>query len=172
MNRIFAYLITLALSVVSGVHLASAHEHGHGKQGNIVIENPWARESPPTVTNGAVYMRLINKGMEADRLLAVSAEVAENAELHAHLMEEGVVKMRPVEAIEVSPGEPTVLEPGGLHIMLIDLKEPLKAGQHFPLTLQFDRAGEVQVEVTVRRPGETSMSEEGHKQHGEEKQHN
>lgn len=171
MNRSFAYLTALILGVMSGVHLVLAHEHGHGKQGNIAVENPLARESPPTVTNGAVYMTLTNQGKEPDRLLEASTEVAEKAELHAHLMEKGVMKMRPLEAIEVSPGEPTVLKPGGMHIMLIDLKEPLKAGQRFPLILQFDRTGEVSVEVMVLKPGETPVSENGHKQHSEKKHH-
>lgn len=165
MNRFLVYLIALALSVGSGVHLVSAHEHGHDGEVNIAVENPWARESPPTVTNGAVYMRLINQGTEPDRLVDASTEVAEKAGLHAHLMEEGVMIMRPVEAIEVSPGEPTALEPGGLHIMLIDLKEPLKAGRRFPLTLHFDQAGDVSVEVTVHKPGETPGSGHGHKHH-------
>ncbi|HYQ92489.1 MAG TPA: copper chaperone PCu(A)C, partial [Candidatus Competibacteraceae bacterium] len=117
----------------------------------VQIEQPWARETPPTVTNGAAYMTLLNRGDQPDRLLGVSGEVAKTIELHTHLMEGGQMKMRPVAAIEVKPGEPTVLKPGGLHIMLIDLKQPLVAGQHFPLTLNFEKAGKIPVEVTVTK---------------------
>lgn len=169
MNRIFVYLIALTLGMMSGVNRASAHEHGYVTEGNISVKNPWARESPPTVTNGVVYMTLINKGTEPERLVGASVEVAEKAELHAHLMEEGIMKMRPVEAVEVNPGQPTVLEPRGLHIMLINLKEPLKAGRRFPLTLHFDQTGEVSVDVIVHKMGETPGSENGHRQHGEKK---
>lgn len=118
--------------------------------GAIQITEPWARESPPTVTNGAVYMTLTNVGSETDRLLEGSGEVAETVELHTHLMENHVAKMRKVEMIEVAAGQPTVLQPGGLHIMLIGLKQPLIAGQTFPLTLRFEKAGEIPVQVTVR----------------------
>lgn len=117
----------------------------------VQIEQPWARETPPTVTNGAAYMTLLNRGDQPDRLLGVNGEVAKTIELHSHLMEGGQMKMRPVAAIEVKPGEPTVLKPGGLHIMLIDLKQPLVAGQHFPLTLNFEKAGKIPVEVTVTK---------------------
>jgi len=118
--------------------------------GTLQITEPWARESPPTMTNGAVYMTLTNTGSETDRLLEGSGEVAETIELHTHIMENHVAKMRKVESIEVATGQPTVLQPGGLHIMLIGLKQPLTAGQTFPLTLRFEKAGEIPVEVTVR----------------------
>jgi periplasmic copper chaperone A len=132
---------------------ALAHDHTP-----IQIEAPWARESPPTVSSGAAYLTLLNLGREPDRLLSVSGEVAETIELHAHLMENNVMKMRKVDAIEVVPGEPTVLRPGGLHIMLIGLKKPLVAGQVFSLTLRFEKAGEMPVRVTVRGKDDQPMA--------------
>ena len=128
----------------------------------IKVEEPWARESPPTVTNGAAYMTLVNTGKEADRLVGASGEVSAAVELHTHLMEGGVMKMRPIEAIEVNPGEPTALRPSGLHIMLIGLKKPLVAGQTFPLRLRFEKAGEIPVEVTVRKMGPGEGAEHSH----------
>jgi copper(I)-binding protein len=133
----------------------------------IKVEGAWARESPPAVTNGAAYMTLINEGKEADRLLGASGEVSSVVELHTHLLEEGVMKMRPIEVIEVNPGEPTVLRPGGLHIMLIGLKKPLVAGQTFPLRLRFEKAGELPVEVTVRKMAAGEGAEHPH--HGDKK---
>ncbi|MFO1420326.1 MAG: copper chaperone PCu(A)C [Candidatus Competibacteraceae bacterium] len=132
----------------------------------IKAEEPWARESPPTVTNGAAYMTLVNTGKEADRLVGASGEVSATVELHTHLMEDGVMKMRPIKAIEVNPGEPAVLKPGGLHIMLIGLKKPLVADQTFPLRLRFEKAGEIPVEVKVRKmgPGE-GVEQSHHKDH-------
>lgn len=116
----------------------------------IQIEAPWARESPPATANGAAYMTLVNTGHEVDRLLSASGDVAKTIELHTHLAENNVMKMRKVDAIKVAPGEPTALRPGGLHVMLIGLQKPLAAGQTFPLTLKFEKAGEVPVQVTVR----------------------
>lgn len=119
----------------------------------IQVEDPWARETPPGVRHGAAYMTLVNQGSATDRLIGAHSGVSNVAELHTHLMEDGVVKMRRLEGLNVPPGTPTVLEPGGLHIMLIDLKEPLAAGEHFPLTLEFERSGDATVAVEVRKPG-------------------
>ncbi|MCB1919572.1 MAG: copper chaperone PCu(A)C [Candidatus Competibacteraceae bacterium] len=130
----------------------------------IQITEPWARESPPTMTNGAVYMTLTSTGPEADRLLGGSGEVAETIELHTHIMENNVAKMRKVETIEIAADQPTVLQPGGLHIMLIGLKHPLTAGQTFPLMLRFEKAGEIPVEVTVRGK-DAGMAPDGHVHH-------
>lgn len=116
----------------------------------IVVERAWARANPPVVGNSAAYMTLVNTGQEEDRLVGVDGEVAERIELHTHLLENGVMMMRPVEAVEMAPGASAVLEPGGLHVMLIGLEQPLKPGQTFPLTLNFDKAGPVEVTVTVR----------------------
>lgn len=104
----------------------------------IKVEEPWARESPPTVTNGGAYMTLVNTGKEADRLVGASGDVSATIELHTHRMEDGMMKMRPIKAIDVNPGEPATLKPGGLHIMLIGLKKPLVAGENFPLRLRFE----------------------------------
>ena len=141
MKKLSALIASMFLS-----HLAWAVDPA-----TVQIEQSWARETPPTATNGAAYMTLLNRGAQPDRLLGVSGEVAKTIELHTHLMEDNQMKMRPVAAIEVKPGEPTVLKPGGVHMMLIDLKQPLVAGQHFPLTLTFERAGKIPIEVTVTK---------------------
>jgi len=135
---------------VLGVLLALSAPALAADTATIKVEGAWATESPPSVTNGAAYMTLVNEGKEADRLVGASGEVSSIVELHTHLREGGMMKMRPIEAIEVNPGEPTVLIPGGLHIMLIGLKKPLVAGETFPLRLRFEKAGELPVEVTVR----------------------
>lgn len=133
--------------------------------GTIQITGPWARESPPAVTNGAAYMMLTNMGPAADRLLEGSSEVAETIELHTHLMENHVAKMRKVDMIEVAPGQSTMLQPGGFHIMLIGLKQPLTAGQTFPLTLRFENAGTILVQVMVRGKDAGTASGNGHAHH-------
>jgi copper(I)-binding protein len=152
---------------VLGVLLALSAPALAADTATIKVEGAWATESPPSVTNGAAYMTLVNEGKEADRLTGASGEVSAVVELHTHLMEGGMMKMRPIKAIEVKPDEPTVLKPGGLHVMLIDLKKPLVAGQTFPLRLRFEKAGEIPVEVTVRRTGAGEGAELPH--HGDSK---
>jgi copper(I)-binding protein len=115
--------------------------------GDLVIENPWARES--VTKSGAAYLTVRNDGDQYDRLIGVSADVAEMAQIHESTMQDGVMKMRPVEAIEVPAHGEAVLEPGGFHIMLMGLKAPLKEGESFSLTLAFEKAGEIEVMTTI-----------------------
>lgn len=120
------------------------------QQAPIRVETAWARASAGEAKNGAAYMTLHNVGAGPDKLLSAASPVAGKVELHNHIMVGNVAQMRPVDAIEVSPGSPTVLQPGGLHVMLLDLKSPLKAGQSFPVTLTFERAGKVEASVAVQ----------------------
>ncbi|MCM0019643.1 MAG: copper chaperone PCu(A)C [Tagaea sp.] len=117
---------------------------------DIRVDEAWARASLGQARNGAAYMVVHATGAQPDRLVAASSPVAGKVELHHHIMVGNVAQMRPVDAIEVVPGSPSVLQPGGLHVMLLDLRAPLQAGQSFPLTLRFERAGEVQIQVEIR----------------------
>jgi copper(I)-binding protein len=117
----------------------------------VAVENPWARASAGAGGASAAYLTV--KSEKPDRLVAVTTPVAGMASLHTSVNESGIMKMRPVEGIPVEPGHPAVLEPGGLHIMLEKLKQPLKEGDHFPLTLTFEKAGTRQVEVRVEKAG-------------------
>ena len=131
--------------------------------------SPWSRPLPAVSVNGAAYMTLMNMGSEADTLIGVSTPAAKKAELHNHIMEGGMMKMRPVENITIAPGTSAVLEPGGLHVMLMGLTEPLVEGKSFPLTLQFERAGSVEVQVLVSDPegaDSTPMKHDTKKQGG------
>jgi copper(I)-binding protein len=119
------------------------------KVGDIAIDQPWARASLGNAPNSAAYMILQNTGAVPDRLIGGSTPVATQVQLHTHLMEGGVARMRPVDAIEVAPGQPTVLEPGGAHVMLQGLTEKLEEGTTVPLTLVFEHAGKVTLEVPV-----------------------
>lgn len=121
--------------------------------GNLQISQPWARGTPGSARTAAAYMSISIHGDRTDRLVSVSTPVSRTAQLHAHLMENDVMKMRRVAAIEIHSGEPSVLRPGGTHVMLMGLKRPLKEGDAFPMTLTFERAGDVQVMVAVRKMG-------------------
>lgn len=118
--------------------------------GPIAVENAWTRETPSLAINAPVYMILINRGREADRLMSASSDTAEKVELHSFRVENKVTKMRPVDTIVVNPNIPVILRPAGLHIMLMGLKHSLEANQTFPLILHFQKAGDIEVEVTVK----------------------
>ncbi|MDJ0945443.1 MAG: copper chaperone PCu(A)C [Kiloniellales bacterium] len=117
--------------------------------GDLTVHKPWARASIGQAQAGAAYLTVMNKGSLPDRLIAAEGTVANRIELHTHMMDGGVMKMRPVQAIEVAPGEPAVLKPGGLHVMLMGLKAPLVKGESFPLTLVFEKAGRIEIEVPI-----------------------
>lgn len=148
MSRLFvllAVMLAFATPAIAGDYL----------QGDIHVMKPWSRPLPAVSVNGAAYMTLMNKGNVADKLIAISTPAATKAEIHNHIMEDGLMKMRPVSALEIAPGNPKVLQPGGLHIMLMGLTAPLVEGNAFPLTLNFERAGSIEVNVMIMEPGET-----------------
>ncbi len=116
-------------------------------QPKIEVKDAWVREVPPTSKMSAAYMVIENKGKEADKLVDASNNVSEITELHETI--EG--KMRRVKAIEIPAGGKAELKPGGLHVMLINLKKPLKEGDTVELTLKFEKSGEVKVQAPVKK---------------------
>ena len=124
-----------------------AHAQGVSR-GAIAIGHPYARATVPGQPTGAGYMSLDNRGA-GDRLVAVRAVVAERVELHAMWLDGDVMRMRQREAIDLPAGSKIELKPGGTHLMFVGLKAPLKAGDKFPVTLTFEKAGMVEVIVTV-----------------------
>jgi len=143
------YLRKTLITVASLGFLASAAAHEY-KVGNLEVHHPWARATPGGVKTGAVYFKLINSGNEADALISASApELAASAEVHNHVNDNGVMRMRKVDKVDIPAKGSALLAPGGYHLMLMELKAPLTEGQKLPLTLRFQRAGEVKVEVKV-----------------------
>jgi copper(I)-binding protein len=118
---------------------------------NVEITNAWARATPAGAENGAAYLTIVSPS--GDRLTGASSPVAKKAELHQAAMEGGVMTMREVPALDLPAGQPVTLKPGGLHMMLLGLKQPLRAGQSVPLTLQFEKAGTRQVAAAVAKIG-------------------
>ncbi len=119
---------------------------------DITIGHPWTRAAGANA-NGAGFLTLRNNGTAPDRLVSATSPAARVVELHTHIREGDVMRMRPVSDIPIQPGQTVQLRPGGLHIMLIGLTEPLRQGASVPLTLRFERAGEVQVSLSVEAAG-------------------
>jgi len=121
--------------------------------GGLQVENAWARATPGKSQIGAAYVTI--QSPTPDRLVAASTPVAKEAQLHTMEMSGMVMKMRPISGVDIPADKPVTLGPGGMHIMLMGLKEPLKAGQSFPLTLNFAKAGTRTVNVAVEPVGAT-----------------
>jgi periplasmic copper chaperone A len=118
--------------------------------GSIHIAQPWARATPKGASSGAGYLTVTNNGTAADRLTCAGSDAAAQCQIHTMSMENGVMKMRPVEGgLEIKPGETVTLKPGGDHMMFVNLKHALETGNAVAATLQFEKAGSVKVELPV-----------------------
>jgi periplasmic copper chaperone A len=118
-----------------------------GRSEPVNVNDPWANATPVGASVAAVYMELTVAN--ADTLVAASTTVADHIEMHASSEENGMMKMRPLATVELQAGQPFSFAQGGTHFMLIDLRQPLVAGMRFPMTLEFQRAGAVTVQVQV-----------------------
>ena len=133
--------------------------------GSLSITVPWSRELPPVAPNGAAFFRVENHGANADRIVSAHTPIAERAELHMHAMDGNVMTMRHVHSVEVPAHGTVSFEPGALHVMLFGLREPLVGGKRFPLTLEFEQAGEVEVSVEIRGSAAASGADHGSHEH-------
>lgn len=121
---------------------------------SIKVEQPWARATPGGASTGAVYMTLENKTSSADRLTGASSDVADKLQIHEMKVVNGTMTMRELAGgLPIPADGSVVLKPGSYHVMLIGLKKPLNAGETFPLTLTFEKAGKITVDVPVKAIG-------------------
>lgn len=141
-------LATLLLAAAVTVTGARAGEAA--RIGDLVVESPWARASIGTSRPGVAYLTMRNEGAEPDTLVGIETPAAGMAEVHETTTSaDGVSSMAPAGPVEIPPGASVALAPGGLHAMLMQLREPLVEGESFPLTLSFAKAGSVEVRVPV-----------------------
>ena len=152
------YLLGL-LAILLTTSIASAQ---HYEAGDVHIQSPWSRELPPTSPNGAVYLTLTNHGTQPDKLLSASTDVAELVEIHSLIIEDGMMKMRRVESVDLPPHKAVLFAPGGYHFMLISLKRPLEADDRFQLSLEFEQNNQALVEVVVQSSEAQSTGKTGH----------
>ena len=160
--RIMLSAVTLLLATT----LAAAHDYGTD---TLEIEHPWAR---PTITKsvpGSAYMTIRNTGSEDDTLLAVTVpgDIADSAELHTTIMENGIARMRLAKnGLRISAGGALDFKPLGNHVMLIGLRNRLEPGMKFKAALLFEHAGRIEVEFWVEQPADGAGGEEQHEHHG------
>lgn len=126
------------------------------------IEQPFARATAPTARAGSAYMTIVNSAATADRLLRAESSVAARVELHTVIKDGDVMRMREVPAIDVPANGKATLAPGGFHVMLMELKAPLKAGDTAAITLVFEKAGRIDVAVPILPLGSAPAGEHKH----------
>jgi copper(I)-binding protein len=153
--------ILLLAALLLPAALANAHDY---KVGELQVAHPWSMELPPNAPTVAAYFVLHNNGKTADRLLSVDSPVAGKAELHEHVMHDGLMKMQQVQSVEVPAGGEAKFAPMGYHVMLLELKDKSKLvdGQHFALTLHFEKAGDLTVEVAVQKQAPSGGADDMH----------
>ena len=117
------------------------------------VSNPFARATPPGAKVAGAFMTIKNQGTETDRLVSASSPVAGLVEIHEMAMDGGMMKMRALKGIDLKPGATVELQPGGYHVMLEDLRQPLKQGDQVPVKLTFEKAGVLDIKVNVERMG-------------------
>src|ERR1700719_2846299 len=124
------------------------------KAGDLVITQAWSRATPGGAKVGSGYLTIENQGSAPDRLTGGSADIADKVQVHEMATNNGVMTMRPLDkGLSIEPGRTVKLAPGGYHLMLLDLKSPLKQGDKVPVTLEFEKAGKVKLSLDVQGVG-------------------
>ena len=165
LKMLFASAVILGSSVL-GANAALAHDY---HAGDLDIAHPWARPLPPVATVGVAYFTVTNKGDTDDVLLSAESPIADKVEIHTHVKEGDLMKMRQLDDLTIPAHGEQKLAPGGLHLMLMGLKEVPAVDTKFPVTLHFKQAGKVEIEVAVDAEsdakdehGAHDMAEHGH----------
>jgi copper(I)-binding protein len=136
-----------AATLIGAATLALTACGAAGGSSSITVSN--ARIPEPAGPTGAAYLTIVNDGDGADRLVAIETDVASSAEIHESRLTNGAMSMQPVEAVDVPAGGRAIFEPGGMHVMLLDVEQDLTAGDTVELSLVFDGAGEQVVNAEV-----------------------
>jgi copper(I)-binding protein len=131
---------------------AHAYAQGAASTAPVAVENAWARATATAAKTGAVYLTIVDHGAP-DRLIAAATPLAATAQIHQTTMQNNVMRMRPVDGVDITAQGPVTFAPGGYHIMLLGLKHKLAKGQSFPLSLTFQHAGTIEVAVAVEAVG-------------------
>lgn len=156
MTRRFLLALPFALSLA-----LPAAAQPEIRAGDLVITQAWSRAAGQG-GQGAGYLTIASRGTAPDRLLAASSPAARRMELHSMIRDGDVMRMRQVPAIDIPPGGTVELRPGGLHLMFIGLGQPLRQGETVPVTLRFERAGEVSLAFAIQAAGARGPAHHGH----------
>lgn len=163
----------LAMGIAALAFSGSVNAHDY-KVGSLQIEHPWARATAPGQTMGAGYLVIKNAGKVDDKLVSISTDTAEKAEVHQTTEENNMSKMSAVGGLAIPAGKTVRLASGGYHVMFVKIKAPFKQGAKIPATLTFAKAGQIKIDFTIEpltyKPGQDehmdmNMDMSGHKMH-------
>jgi hypothetical protein len=165
-NRLLCTVRSSALALLAvGAFSTGPASAQQVKIGDLVIDHAWARATPGGAKVGGGYLTIENKGTTPDKLIGGSSPAAAKVEVHEMAMNNGVMTMRLVKGgLSIPPGQSVTLMPGGYHIMMMQLKAPLKKGEKVPVTLTFEKAGEVSVTFDIQGLGATGPAMPGMQQ--------
>lgn len=157
MKTLLSFAAAAAAMAVMAVS-ATAHDMAV-KVGDLTIEQAWTRATPGQATTGGGFLTITNSGSEADRLVGATSARAGKTEIHEMSVKDGIMVMRPVDGpLEIPAGGTLELKPGSYHVMFMALPQPFKQGETIPTTLTFEKAGSVDVDLVVEKPGAKGMS--------------
>ncbi len=156
-STLISFARTMAGLAVLACLLASPARAEEVKAGDLVISQAWSRATPGGAKVAGGYLTIENKGSAPDRLIGGSADVSDKIQVHEMSARNGVMTMRPLDnGLTIEPGKTVKLAPGGYHLMMLDLKHPLKQGDKVPVTLEFEKAGKVKLSFDVQGVGAPS----------------
>ena len=144
---------SIVLAMLAALLVSSAAIADEFQAKTLRVSNPFARATPPGAKVAGAFMTIRNVGPDADRLISASSPAAGLVEIHEMAMDGGMMTMRAVKGIDIKPGATVELQPGGYHVMLEDLKQPLRQGEQIPVKLTFEKSGVVEVMVHVEAMG-------------------
>jgi len=152
------------IAILASTFPAIAHEY---KLGELVINHPVARETPPGVKVGAGYLTITNNGKNDDKLIFVTGIISPTIEIHTMSVENNIMKMQEIKGgLTIPAGQSVTLQAGGLHLMFMNLPQQLKDGEKYDVTLVFEKAGEIDVTFNVKK-----HKKEEHGEHSKHKGH-
>jgi copper(I)-binding protein len=160
--RKFAVAAAAFIALLTFFERAGAHDY---TVGSLQIVHPWTRATPTGAKVAAGYMTIHNRGTVSDRLVGGSSTVAGRFEVHQMTTEQNVMVMRPIGELEIKPGETIELKPESLHVMLVELRQPLAKGERVKGTLVFEKAGTVEIEYVVQAMGAPGSEHGTHPAH-------
>ncbi len=159
MRMLLPAAIALALTAAAAISFARGEE---SRTGDLAIVSAWARATPPGASVGAAYLTIENRGAADDRLVGAESPAARSITMHQTIEENGVSAMRPIENAPIFAGGRLEMAPAGGHLMLTGLAAPLKQGATIPMTLTFEKAGAVTIEVEIAPLGAAGPAQHDH----------
>ena len=151
-RAVFMFRFVASLAILGLCVSGCSAERGDETIG-IVIEDAWTRPTPAGMPMGAAYFTIVNGTGEDDALVGATTPAAARVEVHESTLEDGMARMRPLAEIRVPAHGRVAVTPGGIHLMLVDLTQPLVAGTRVPLTLEFREAGRMTIQLVVAARG-------------------